>query len=1294
MFANKIPILFLVAILLLVPIMGCEMVRNIFSDPYNLEIVVRDVADVHGDHLKVLVSGGDVIDGFEKTGTRFTANAQLRGEVTLSPQLTGYLFNPAEYKVVLEEEQDEKRVYFNASFDPEFKPEVTLKSKSLRFVNLDILQLQVESWENMAGAEKFVLLRRNSETGSVKGFAETAYTYKPVEEERQVKLAVLDKKNRIIAKGDIPLGFTEEKFELEFVMDERTIKDVAEIQGAVGPQVIDQYQARCTLDYENAPFEGYVDLELDNGQTPLPGGAFVIVNNMAFTTDFAMNESEFNELLTAEYEQAGYNFDDMDLFFYDEEELVDAKTSGEITGEAKEVILAGVELVFPGGEERASARVSYEALKFESEVIFHVTVHEVFGVKGARSFTILDPTQSPTAFGSEISRNNDDDIIDLFILGNAPEGFDEDNGVILISTAEQLDYIREYLNDDEAHFRQVADIDLADYENWQPIGSYRNIFEGSYDGNGFIIRNLSINCTELSDAGLFGFLGSGGELKNITLENVEVTGNRYVGGLLGRNEGTVQDSTVSGNISGHHQFVGGLIGANLGTVQNSSVEGTVTGPDRYVGGLVGVNSGSSGEIKDCFADSRVEGLSRTGGIAGLNTEGAIIRNSEARGEVSGEEQDIGGLVGLNEDGAQIIKTEARNSVSSPGNQIGGLVGRNAYNSDIIESKAYGQVNGYNMVGGLVGLNRAQIKFCEAHGRVDGEDHNIGGLVGLNREDGEIEFSFASGNVNGVSRVGGLVGRNDGEINYAYAEGRVTGNGDNTGGLTGFNSGKIEETYAVGNVSGSGGYVGGLVGFNNSNLISRSYYDMDTTGQNDDQDKGKPRTTEEMMQRDTFEDWNFGDIWDIEEGQGYPFLRDKEVVFPEPDAGQSSATATDNEDGTATIEVIVAEIDGTAITGLEEADFIIYEAGTSNALGIFDSFTETDPGTYIVVWDHEDGTHNVDVEVDNVVVEVNLEVTISPPDYSGFDIADHPGDQVVGEDFKLEITNAANVEGNKLTGVINVTIQSNVENDGHPQEVFDAAVAFSNGIATVEDITLNYAGNHNLTVSVAGVTEDVVVADVTVVPGPPDSFEASEEIINQGEPLEVDFTDLQDEYGNAVADGEYDIGVSDDLTGATFAISDVTFEGGEATDVVILEGAATGGISAGSYDVTFSIGDANHTETITVNQVIDDVSFTVQPETFTEGVPEAWAVTVLDKAGEPVEGEAVHFVLQKGTNSGTEIGDVNSVTFDPTSPQDTNGDGIVDGTVDAVVAATVEDVFIRVTVDGEDYDSDSFTINQD
>ena len=105
-------------------------------------------------------------------------------------------------------------------------------------------------------------------------------------------------------------------------------------------------------------------------------------------------------------------------------------------------------------------------------------------------------------------------------------------------------------------------IDLTGID-WTPIGDYYNRYTGTFDGGGYTIKNLTITQSG-NYVGMIDFLGEGGTVKNVTLENVNITGNRNmigggdcVGSVVGDNYGTVIACTASGNVSGT-LYVGGV----------------------------------------------------------------------------------------------------------------------------------------------------------------------------------------------------------------------------------------------------------------------------------------------------------------------------------------------------------------------------------------------------------------------------------------------------------------------------------------------------------------------------------------------------------------------------------------------------------------------------------------------------------------------------------------------------------------------------------------------------------------
>jgi hypothetical protein len=87
---------------------------------------------------------------------------------------------------------------------------------------------------------------------------------------------------------------------------------------------------------------------------------------------------------------------------------------------------------------------------------------------------------------------------------------------------------------------------------------------------------------------------------------------------------------------------------------------------------------------------------------------------------------------------------------------------------------------------------------------------------------------------------------------------------------------INNCYAIGEITEPHGETtGGLVGFAvNSDNVTNSFYDQETTGQSDS-GKGEPKSTYAMMRKVTYTavGWDFFNTWDIDDYYAYPFLID-------------------------------------------------------------------------------------------------------------------------------------------------------------------------------------------------------------------------------------------------------------------------------------------------------------------------------------------------------------------------------------------------------------------------------------
>ena len=253
-------------------------------------------------------------------------------------------------------------------------------------------------------------------------------------------------------------------------------------------------------------------------------------------------------------------------------------------------------------------------------------------------------------------------------------------------------------------------------EGWRPVGSATyvngtlqegNPFNTLFEGNGNTIDHLYIQRSTNSYVGLFGYTGNNSIVRNIGIRNVSVTGNDFVGGLVGRNNGgTISQSYATGSVSGHR--VGGLVGWNNGTIIQSYATGAVTGA-YSAGGLVGVNS-YGGTISQSYATGAVSGIVETGGLAGRNH--GTISQSYATGAVSGDVY-VGGLVGYNYNGT-INQSYATGAVSGSG-IVGGLMSGN-YNGTV--HHGYWNVDAPQTVNGTV---------RSTHNKV-GIDYRVGTVI--------------------------------------------------------------------------------------------------------------------------------------------------------------------------------------------------------------------------------------------------------------------------------------------------------------------------------------------------------------------------------------------------------------------------------------------------------------------------------------------------------------------------------------------------------------------------------------
>ena len=227
------------------------------------------------------------------------------------------------------------------------------------------------------------------------------------------------------------------------------------------------------------------------------------------------------------------------------------------------------------------------------------------------------------------------------------EGEGTEQSPYQITNAEELKWFRDTVNSGttDIHARLLHDIDLKNV-SWEPIGTQKKPYTGTFDGNAYIISNFRLGDhtkqDPISEKGLFGWIGSGGTIQDVVVK-VESIGsatnpNNFnitkCGLIAAYNKGTIRRCSVMVNYT---LYVAGEIGViayqNSGIIENClSAVGTGTGASKFQGRIpdeasaAGIAYENSGAIKNCLFDGKL----RTDGVTGNSytaKDYAIAQNS-------------------------------------------------------------------------------------------------------------------------------------------------------------------------------------------------------------------------------------------------------------------------------------------------------------------------------------------------------------------------------------------------------------------------------------------------------------------------------------------------------------------------------------------------------------------------------------------------------------------------------------------------------------------------------------------
>jgi len=417
--------------------------------------------------------------------------------------------------------------------------------------------------------------------------------------------------------------------------------------------------------------------------------------------------------------------------------------------------------------------------------------------------------------------------------GGTPSGYGSNNrflqpidaprtGSIPVSTRAELDAIRNNLT---GHFHLTNDIDLSGAE-WIPIGeNSNNAFRGTFDGQGFVIRNLTITGQGFAFNGLFGYTrGTGVTIRNIGMEDTLININRD------QNIGTqIRAGAVSG-IS--ENLIANSYNTGLITITTTAASGVTS---VHAGGITGIARG----VRAAYNISPVSVTVDTGTRSGNVLVGGIL-GSRLTGSGSIENNfnngDIFASISLSPSSASPLPVRSANA--------GGITGAGA----VTNSYNVGDITAISVsrawAGGITG-NRSNVTDSYNTGTVTGRSTSTITGIGI------------------LAAVGGIQGGIG--MGYGASSSRSS---------TNYNVGSLYVSSPVANNITIGGILahhvaptGMNIHFGNTATYS---YALDMHGCS----QGTQLTEAQMRNGASFIGFNFDDVWDISPSvnNGFPFLR--------------------------------------------------------------------------------------------------------------------------------------------------------------------------------------------------------------------------------------------------------------------------------------------------------------------------------------------------------------------------------------------------------------------------------------
>ncbi len=380
----------------------------------------------------------------------------------------------------------------------------------------------------------------------------------------------------------------------------------------------------------------------------------------------------------------------------------------------------------------------------------------------------------------------------------------------LISTPEELAWFAAQVNSGKTEINAKLSMDIVLWEDsltsdseatsWTPIGdSLTKSFNGVFDGDNHKIRGLyvrKIYTKYQSDSiclGLFGCLDDNAIIKNLSVENAYICGSyeKYnstkdlinIGGVIGINNGRIENVSFKGVLSSGGKNTGGLVGKNNGQITDVFFEGNVISGYGYIGGIVGFNTGS---VKNAVSTGVIQSKNTSeqsfiGGIVGYMENGLSIESCENHADIIGNGKNtfVGGIVGRIDTSTIIKNSTNKGTLQSASSEImvGGIVG--VAGSTIIDNcKNEGTIKEEGWSGGIIASGGSVIiRNCINNGSIAG--NQAGGIAIAIDSTSTIDNCINNG-IMKASGAAGIVNRGRGTVINCVNNDSIVGKGAASG----------------------------------------------------------------------------------------------------------------------------------------------------------------------------------------------------------------------------------------------------------------------------------------------------------------------------------------------------------------------------------------------------------------------------------------------------------------------------------------------------------------------------------